>query len=606
MKAHKFLIVIFLIISPVLVFSQALIKKGDKAFEGKKYKSALNYYKKAENKGDNSLEIKEKIANCYFFTGSKQKSYEYFQETEKEKLSAQGVMIYGILSQKMGKYSDAIELFEMAKSKNPSNPTIENLINSCKWALEHSTIPDNVETNIRDLELNGASLGVQFWDNKIVFSASPAVTPAGQREKTDMFYASYANDIIGRSFMLDNTFLYPLREGGVCFTDGGNTMYFSKEEPVGKGKYVFKIYTAKFNGSRWKDVKPIRFNSNKYSCAFPTISSNGKTIIFSSNMPGGKGGFDLWIASESNGDWGKAINLKQLNTSGNETYPFIDEENYLYFSSDGHSGYGGLDIFVSPNNGGRWDQSFNMMQPINSPLDDYSFVIDPNNKDKGFLISDKAANGEEVNLYSFVFDRKLLANNMKIETPNEEIGNKFSTTESRTDIITPNPMNEKDADDEAQKIKERRKVLLEKYGVKRESELTRDKRQDFNDELRNPEKYVAKQNRINESTTETSEYTSENGTETNTANNSNPKIIFKVQILSSRQPLTNLKTVAGYSPKRYFFKEMYRYTIGYFENVEDAIRLMNAAISEGYNDAFVAAFEQNTLKRLPDYVIYKD
>jgi len=193
---------------------------------------------------------------------------------------------------------------------------------------------------------------------------------------------------------------------GVCtFGNMGNTMYFTRNNAKGKnnkGVIDLKIYSAKYTDGYWTDIKELPFNSNEWTSCHPSVTVDGKYMIFSSNRPGGKGGMDLWISTNEGGNWSDPVNMgDEINTAGNELFPFYGQDELLYFSSTGHKGVGGLDIFYAmPSNSAmtKWEGRTNAGQPFNTPNDDFSFYTNKDNT-TGFFTSNRAGGKGKDDIY---------------------------------------------------------------------------------------------------------------------------------------------------------------------------------------------------------------
>jgi len=147
----------------------------------------------------------------------------------------------------------------------------------------------------------------------------------------------------------------------------------------------------------------LPFNSDNYSTGHPTLSPNGKTLYFVSDMPGGLGGTDIYsVTIHDDGSYGVPVNLgENINTEGKEMFPWIDNENNLYFSSNGHQGLGGLDVFAAlPNANGQYSQVMNLGRPINSESDDFAFIVMPG-KQSGFVSSNRKGGMGDDDIYGF-------------------------------------------------------------------------------------------------------------------------------------------------------------------------------------------------------------
>ena len=143
-------------------------------------------------------------------------------------------------------------------------------------------------------------------------------------------------------------------EGTVAITNDNKTMFFTRNayddgdyQKNEEGVSQLKIYQAKFVNDEWQDIKPLPFTSKDYSTANPSFGPDGNFLYFSSNMPGGYGNSDIYrIEINDDGSFGEPENLgEKINTEGRENFPFVDKEGRLFFSSDGHLGFGGLDVF---------------------------------------------------------------------------------------------------------------------------------------------------------------------------------------------------------------------------------------------------------------------
>ncbi len=204
-------------------------------------------------------------------------------------------------------------------------------------------------------------------------------------------------------------------EGPCAFFHDGSKIIFTRNNQAAEGGGLFsqkkdvvvnrlKLYSAEFESNEWRKIKEIPFNSNDYSCGHPTLTIDDKIMYFVSDMPGGYGGTDIWMTRYNNGEWTKPQNLgTNVNTRGNEMFPFIDESGNLYFSSDFHPGLGDLDIFFIPMNtatGMPSGKIRNLGAPLNSSKDDFGIITDSERK-TGFLSSNRKRGGTDDDIYKF-------------------------------------------------------------------------------------------------------------------------------------------------------------------------------------------------------------
>ena len=192
-------------------------------------------------------------------------------------------------------------------------------------------------------------------------------------------------------------------EGPACFGKSVNTIFFSRSSFLkGKllrsattGKANLKIMSAKRDGKKYKDVEVLPFNSNEFSTTHPSVTPDGKTMYFTSNRPGGYGGFDIYsVTKNDSGKWGKPVNLgRSINGPKDELFPYIHPSGILFFSSDGQGGSGGLDLFSASQENGAWRPAVNMGPSINSSGDDFG-IYWRKNKPSGFFTSDRGGNDD--------------------------------------------------------------------------------------------------------------------------------------------------------------------------------------------------------------------
>ena len=189
-------------------------------------------------------------------------------------------------------------------------------------------------------------------------------------------------------------------EQKAVFTRNNYNKGHSRESKDGTNR--LKLYIADLVKNMWANVKELPFNSDEYSTGHPALTPDNTKMYFVSDMPGGYGGTDLYIVEYNNGTWGTPVNLgKEVNTEGNEMFPYIDENGNLYFSSDGHEGLGGLDLFYAEMKEGiTYKGIINLGAPLNSEKDDFGLITD-SGRNAGFFASNRKRGTHDDNIYSF-------------------------------------------------------------------------------------------------------------------------------------------------------------------------------------------------------------
>ncbi|WP_028666129.1 OmpA family protein [Runella zeae] len=181
-----------------------------------------------------------------------------------------------------------------------------------------------------------------------------------------------------------------------------NNYNSGKARKSNDGVNKLKLFIADQKGKDWGNVKELPFNNNDFSCGHPALSPDDSKLYFVSDMPGGYGGTDVYVVEYNNGQWGTPVNLgKEVNTEGNEMFPFIDSSGNLYFASDGHEGLGGLDIFFAElKDGIAYKGVQNLGAPINSEKDDFGLITD-HDRGTGYFSSNRVKGVSDDNIYSF-------------------------------------------------------------------------------------------------------------------------------------------------------------------------------------------------------------
>ncbi len=272
-----------------------------------------------------------------------------------------------------------------------------------------------LELNLLNINTKKSEYGTAFYGDNIVYATSKSGFLKRRSDWTgDNFYSLYeANtDSLQASKKAKlNGINTKFNESTAAFTKDGNTMYFTRNNFInnevktnGDQTVLLKIFKAtKDKNGKWGDVQEMPFNSNIHSVAHPALSPDGKYIYFSSDMKGTLGSSDIYRAKILKSGYGKPENLgDRINTSGRESFPFISDDNVLYYSSDGFPGLGGLDIYAVKldEEGNPITKPVNIGRPANSAEDDFCYVINSQTK-IGYLTSNRPEGKGSDDIYSF-------------------------------------------------------------------------------------------------------------------------------------------------------------------------------------------------------------
>ncbi len=330
------------------------------------------------------------------------------RSNQKYKKSDSILLALGVFSNKSllkGK-GDLTYIEEYTKMKE-QRVSVRNVSTNTKFSDYGGVVNDGtVYFSSSNLTL-GRKQRIYSWNNQPflnLFRAKKKFQPVKDSEKDTVVE-------LGKPSILEKPVTTDYHEGRPVFTKDGKTMYFTRNnfdgKKVNKDKertVNLKIFKARLVGATWTNVVEMPFNSDHYSVGHPALSSDERTLYFTSDMPGGYGATDIYkVALYEEGTCGEPENLgEEINTTGREVFPFIGSDEVLYFSSDGHLGLGLLDVFKSKfeKEKKRYVEVENLGSPYNSNKDDFSFYIDKEDK-YGFFSSNRKDGKGDDDIYSF-------------------------------------------------------------------------------------------------------------------------------------------------------------------------------------------------------------
>jgi outer membrane protein OmpA-like peptidoglycan-associated protein len=271
-----------------------------------------------------------------------------------------------------------------------------------------------------DVNTDAEDFGPVYYKDKLVFASSrtsksfPKKSYRNNKAYLDIYIAEIKKDQIGAPAIFDKKLNGKMNDGPASFSKNGSLMAYTRNNSTLTKKELIvnlEIHFRTYENGKWSKPVPFVHNSNVYSVEHPALSDDGKTMYFSSNMPGGSGGMDIYkVISDENGKWGTAENLgNTINTEGDEVFPFfLQSKNVLFFASNGHFGLGGLDIFSSAMVNSKFSRVINIGTPVNSCSDDFSLITD-SMQTSGYFASNRAGGSGDDDLYAVAFlsDKKI-------------------------------------------------------------------------------------------------------------------------------------------------------------------------------------------------------
>ena len=408
----RYILSILIVFVSLGAFSQSKeLLVADKLFNHFNYSKAVDKYLKLISKNKNTYYATNRIAECYSRLQEPGKAIEWYQKAIK--FPDVDYHIYLKLAQELKKMKD----YETAQDYMQKYLKLSGLrpreydypLNSYIRLLKE----DSTRYEIYTLRINSrfSEFGPVIYNNKLIFCSNrPRRTWVNRDDvmTNQSFYTLYEAPLISINELKEpklfaNNLNSKLNTGPICFNKAQNLMYVTQNNPKSKkGGATLDIYTTKKTKGKWsKNLERIPLQHAGYSIAHPSLSKDGKKLYFSSDMPGGYGGMDLYVCDNKNGFLSLPENLgPEINTPGNEVFPYIADNGRLYFASDGLQGLGGLDIFFALPAEDSFSYPFNMGYPINSSSDDFSFYLNKDGR-TGYLSSNRSGGKGEDDIYSF-------------------------------------------------------------------------------------------------------------------------------------------------------------------------------------------------------------
>lgn len=393
------------------------------AFKKKEYFTAGENYKAVYSKTKVKEEKNEacyQTAECYRLANDTKNAENWYRKAVKgDPNNTEAVLRLGQMLKANQKFSEAIIELNNYKKKNPSDQHINDLIKGCELALKWKNEKTRyVIENVKPLNTKWSDFSANFYKKNELYFTSDREKGASNKVYgwtgngyTDIYKVTYKVDKKNPNsikyeipVLVDKDIINtPFNDGTPAFDAKGTTMYYTQcSGKDGKNKYC-RVYQAAAQGTVWADPQPLSFSPDSFSCGQPCLAKNGEIMYFSSDMPGGYGGKDIWYVtySKRGKTWGDPINLgPTINTDGDEMFPFVTEDGTLYFSSNGHIGLGGVDIYYSKGENADWSTPINMKSPINSGADDFGIILSKD-KESGYFSSNREGGRGQDDIYRF-------------------------------------------------------------------------------------------------------------------------------------------------------------------------------------------------------------
>jgi outer membrane protein OmpA-like peptidoglycan-associated protein/tetratricopeptide (TPR) repeat protein len=398
---------IYIVLSFILVLTAGKAqnkdtKTADKFYNTYEYVNAVKEYLKLANNGKADTYVFKQLGDCYYNVFNAIEAEKWYAQAITKEQDAETYFRYAQMLKANTKYNDAIAQMKKFASLAPNDKRAQNINEEGSYL--NKLLGKAKMFDVHSLEFNSkySDFGAYLKDNVIYFASARNTARKSYEWNDQPFLDIYKTDLkdgkVNSKSVLVDDLNSKRHDGTVTISSDGNTLYFSRDSFFDKqfvksndkktqlGKTF--IYKAIKENEKWTNITPVSFNSKEYNTSSPSLSKDGKTLYFTSDMPGTLGKTDVWKAGvNEDGSFGTPVNLgENVNTEGNELSAFIADDNTLYFASNGRKGLGGLDVFSFDTTKGT--ESINLGKPVNTEKDDFGFTFNQSQK-TAFLSSNR-------------------------------------------------------------------------------------------------------------------------------------------------------------------------------------------------------------------------
>lgn len=401
------------VLTGLLLYACSAEKKALRNFKYGNYEDVITYYKKVLASQPGNGKANYYVAESYRQSNRIKEASAYYAKAGGPGVSKDSVLYFlGKSLQANGKYDESRKAFETLQATT----TVDAMRNRAEKELAGLNRIDELNGKksyyrIKNLEtLNSAysEYSPAYLNGELYFTSSRSnakIYAATGTPYTDLY------KVTTKAAIVEPETIQPLpvsinspnvNVGTIAFSPDGKTMVFAKGNTgKRKGTNDVDLYLSRFRNNVWSEAQPININQPDSWESSPAFSPDGRTLYFSSNRKGGQGGLDIYSAQmDSRGRFSRVRNLgPDINTAGNEMFPYVSENGKLYFSSDGHPGYGMMDLFVVNRVNGK-TMAENLGQPVNSTSDDFGIFLFK--ADRGFFTSNREGGKGDDDIYTFI------------------------------------------------------------------------------------------------------------------------------------------------------------------------------------------------------------
>ena len=434
MKLYRSILLILLLGSGALTAQERLLERANRQYADYSFKPAQDIYQKVVDRGYVSAELLQRLGNAYYYNAEYDQAAESYERLLREFEAEATPDYYFRYAQalrstgQLGRADSVMERFtELTRSQSDARAAIFEANRDYQAEIEansgrYDLTPFAFNSPYSDFAPSLTGRGLLFSSDRDTGNLARYRHTWNSQDFLDLYEVSPDSARGQRVTKVDGV-NSRFHESTSALSPDGNTLYFTRNN-FKEGKYKrdeagfvrLKIFRAEKVDGVWATIEELPFNSDSYSVAHPALSPDGRVLYFASDMPGSRVGAagqvaqsDLWrVVIREDGTFGEPENLgPKINTEARETFPFVSSEGVLYFSSDGHPGLGGLDVFATKLDYLPWKGSVqNVGAPVNSALDDFTYVISDTTRE-GYFASNRPGGPGGDDIYGFIENRPL-------------------------------------------------------------------------------------------------------------------------------------------------------------------------------------------------------
>ena len=387
-------------------------KKGDKQYFVYSFEKSIDYYSHTKNL---TPEGQRRLAESYYNINQNFLAEEAYSKliSTNQGLVANDYFVFARLLKANGKNDQSLTVMDKFAELNPNDLRAKDYVANKSKLAELTEDGGKYKIQLQSANTDDDDFGPIYYKDKIIFSSTNSAPKMIVKNYNwtgkpfwNIFIADVEDGQLKNAKVFDKSLNGNLHDGPASFSNDGTFMAFTRNNYKDKStdKVVeLQIHFSTFTDGKWSKSEPFFLNNSEYSVGHPSLTANGKTMYFTSDMPGGFGGSDIYRTTKNDdGTWNKAENMgDKINTESDEMFPFIEENSQkLYFSSNGRFGLGGLVVFVADITGSTVENVQNAGFPLNTAADDYAVIVNSTST-KGYVSSDRTGGLGGDDIYAF-------------------------------------------------------------------------------------------------------------------------------------------------------------------------------------------------------------